>query len=65
MLEKSELLNAHILIVDDQPANVMLLERILRNAGYHRIASTTEASTVCGLHREHHFDLILLDLQMP
>ena len=65
MLGASEILNANILIVDDQEANVLLLEKMLRNAGYTRIASTTDPRAVCALHREHRYDLILLDLQMP
>ena len=65
MLDASEILNGSILIVDDQEANVMLLEQMLRNAGYTRIATTQDPRTVCAAHREHRYDLILLDLQMP
>jgi PAS domain S-box-containing protein len=65
MLAISELLNASILIVDDQEANVLLLEQMLHQAGYLQVRSTTDPSTVCALHQQHHFDLILLDLQMP
>lgn len=65
MLEASEILNAGILIVDDQEANVLLLEKMLRNAGYRHITSTMDPHTVCTLHAEHRYDLILLDLQMP
>jgi PAS domain S-box-containing protein len=65
MLEASEILNASILIVDDQEANVMLLEKMLRNAGYKRITSTTQPRTVCAAHLAHRYDLILLDLHMP
>jgi PAS domain S-box-containing protein len=65
MLEQSEILNARILIVDDQDANVKLLEQMLRNAGYRKFTSTRDPRTVCALHAEHCYDLILLDLQMP
>ena len=65
MLEASEILNASILIVDDQEANVTLLEQMLRNAGYTRITSTMDPRAVCSLHAAHRYDLILLDLQMP
>jgi PAS domain S-box-containing protein len=65
MLEASEILNASILIVDDQEANVMLLEKMLRNAGYQRITSTMDPRAVCPLYLTHRYDLILLDLQMP
>lgn len=65
MLEVSELLNASILIVDDQEANVMLLELMLRNEGYTNITATQDPRQVAGLHADQQFDLILLDLQMP
>ncbi len=64
MLE-TEVKNASILIADDQEANVMLLERILHDAGYHNVSSTTDSSAVCALHAAQHYDLILLDLHMP
>src|SRR2546421_856015 len=65
MLEASEILKARILIVDDQPANVRLLERMLGDAGYQSITSTLEPRTVRELHEKNRYDLILLDLQMP
>jgi PAS domain S-box-containing protein len=65
MLQATEILNASILIVDDQEANVMLLEQVLRNAGYTRITSTMDPQAVHALHQQHRYDLILLDLQMP
>ena len=65
MVNLSDILNAGILIVDDQEANVRLLEQMLRNAGYVRISSTRDPHAVCALHRDNHYDLILLDLRMP
>jgi PAS domain S-box-containing protein len=64
-LDKSDILNASILIVDDQEINVSLLEQMLQEAGYTCVASTTNPREVCALHRKNHYDLILLDLQMP
>jgi PAS domain S-box-containing protein len=61
----SDIYGAKILIVDDQEANVALLEAILAEAGYTGVDSTTQPVDVCGLHRQHRYDLILLDLQMP
>jgi CheY-like chemotaxis protein len=61
----AEILNANILIVDDLEANVQLLEKMLRTAGYQRITSTRDPHAVCALHRANHYDLILLDLRMP
>ena len=64
-MTSSEILLGNILIVDDREPNVLLLEQMLRGAGYLRITSTMDPRTVCALHRDHHYDLILLDLQMP
>ena len=58
-------LTPDILIVDDQEANVLLLEQMLRGAGYVSITSTMDPREVCELHRKNRYDLILLDLQMP
>ena len=65
MLHASEILNASILVVDDQEANVMLLEQMLRNEGYTNITTTQLPREVEALHRANRYDLILLDLQMP
>lgn len=62
---EQDILNARILIVDDQAANVHLLTRLLKEAGYTRVSSTMNPAEVCALHRAHDHDLILLDLQMP
>ena len=64
-VDKPDILNASILIVDDQQINVSLLEQTLREAGYASVASTTNPREVCALHRKNRYDLILLDLQMP
>jgi PAS domain S-box-containing protein len=64
-LLEQEIFAARILIVDDQEANVRLLERLLADAGYTNVASTMNAMEVCALHRAHDYDLILLDLQLP
>jgi PAS domain S-box-containing protein len=60
-----DVLGAAILIVDDQPANVALLEELLREEGYSRVTSTMNPQEVAALHRRNGYDLILLDLQMP
>lgn len=56
---------SRILIVDDEPANVLILERLLKRAGSYEIASTTDP--VAGLDQVSSFapDLVLLDLHMP
>lgn len=57
--------DAKILIVDDNPANVALLEAVLEDEDFHNLHSTTDPFQVLPLFREHHFDLILLDIRMP
>jgi len=65
MLRSADILNARILVVDDKEANVRLLEGMLRASGYVCVESTTNPSEVRELHRKNHYNLILLDLQMP
>ena len=65
MISSADILQGKILIVDDQQANIQLLEQMLRGAGYAHITPTTDPRAVCALHRDNHYDLILLDLQMP
>ena len=60
-----ELRDAKILIVDDQAANISLLEQLLHDDGYTQVSSTLDPQEVCALHRKNAYDLILLDLQMP
>ena len=64
-LPEQDILEARILIVDDQEANVHLLERLLGEAGYTNLTSTMDPLQVCALHRSNDYDLILLDLQLP
>ncbi len=54
-----------ILIVDDEPANVLLLEELLKNAGFTNLASATDPRRVLQLFLDFRPDLILMDLQMP
>jgi len=65
MPSRQDILNAKILVVDDSPDNIELMEEILREEGYTDVSSTMLPEQVCPLHREHNYDLILLDLQMP
>jgi putative two-component system response regulator len=57
--------DARLLIVDDDAANILLLDDILSEAGYRQLLGTTnpfEVETIC---RQTPPDLILLDLMMP
>ena len=65
MIKPDDVFDSRILIVDDQQTNVLLLERLLGQAGYRQVRSIRQPEAVCALHRSERFDLILLDLQMP
>jgi putative two-component system response regulator len=54
-----------ILIVDDEPVNVALLEDMLRDSGYTRIQSLTNSRKALETCSEFEPDLVLLDLMMP
>lgn len=57
--------HARILIVDDQPENVVLLRRVLSKAGYREVESTSDPSQAEKLYEDYRPDLVLLDLHMP
>jgi adenylate cyclase len=65
VVTSADILHAKILVVDDLEANLLLLVQMLKNAGYDRVSSTSDPTTVCERHLVERFDLILLDLQMP
>jgi putative two-component system response regulator len=54
-----------ILIVDDEPMNVALLEDMLRLNGYTRVRSLTDSRNALETCTDFDPDLILLDLMMP
>lgn len=61
----SEIQHAPIFIVDDEPVNLKLLERILRSSGYLDITCIESSSTILELYRKKRPSLILLDINMP
>lgn len=62
---EAALLDAKVLIVDDQPANLRLLERVIRSAGWTNVEATTDSATVVTLVQATRPDALLLDLMMP
>ena len=65
MRADDQLTEARILVVDDQEANVRLLQRLLERAGYTHVSTTTDSRQVLAMYEELDPDLILLDLLMP
>ncbi len=59
------ILQGKVLIVDDEKANVRLLEMILQQAGYDNVYSTIDSRQSLALFRSIQPDIVLLDLSMP
>jgi EAL domain-containing protein (putative c-di-GMP-specific phosphodiesterase class I)/CheY-like chemotaxis protein len=57
--------DSRIYIADDQPANVALLDAVLRRGGYESITTFTDGAALLAGIADREPDLILLDLQMP
>ena len=64
-MTRDDILASRILIVDDEPANVRLLEDLLQREGFQQVIATTDPQRVMGLVSAFAPDLILLDLKMP
>lgn len=64
-MQKEIIQKSRILIVDDQPENVLLLERTLRGAGYMLITGLTDSRKALATFSEFQPDLIAMDLRMP
>jgi putative two-component system response regulator len=58
-------LKMKVLIIDDEPANVALLEGILIDSGYSRVRSITDSRRALETCKEFEPDVVLLDLMMP
>jgi putative two-component system response regulator len=61
----SSLADAKLLIVDDERANLVLLERILRHAGYEHVTATDDPEEGVELFERLAPDLLCTDLHMP
>jgi putative two-component system response regulator len=56
---------ARILVIDDDPANVRMLDRLLSTAGCRSVTGTTDPREAIGTFVLTQPDLIILDLHMP
>lgn len=56
---------ARVVVVDNEPVNVLVLERLLSLAGYRDVCSTTDSTSVEALCESFEPDIVLLDLHMP
>jgi len=57
-------MNAQVLVVEDNPANMKLFSIMLRKAG-HEVLQAYTAEEAIALARAHLPDLILMDIQLP
>jgi CheY-like chemotaxis protein len=64
-MNQSGLETAKVLIVDDEAANTLLLERMLEMSGFPERKSTNDAEQAVNLFLEYRPDIVLLDLSMP
>src|SRR5919112_5665572 len=65
MMQGKAFTHARILIVDDEPANVELLKRLLERSGFVYLHSTNDPREAAPMFKELAPDLVLLDLHMP
>ena len=64
-LESSTAAGAAVLVVDDELANVALIESILYRSGMTNVRGTTDPTTVAAMFRQERPDVLLVDLHMP
>ncbi|MDA0690663.1 MAG: response regulator [Nitrospinae bacterium] len=62
---KSKIEDGKILIIDDEPGNVKIFERVLKGAGFKNVTSITDSLKAVETYKKIRPDLILLDLKMP
>lgn len=60
-----EILVSRILIVDDEPASMLVLTRLLEQAGFGHLEGVTNAQQVLPAYHRFRPDMVLLDLTMP
>jgi putative two-component system response regulator len=64
-LDEGVLRGAQVLVVDDEPANVALIERMLVRNGFTQVRTTTDPRRFREIFLEQQPDIVLLDLHMP
>ena len=57
--------SSKIMIVDDEPLNVKLAEKFLRDGGFRNFVTTTQPADALELLHEERPDILLLDIMMP
>ncbi|HMO68258.1 MAG TPA: response regulator [Novosphingobium sp.] len=65
LIDSAEILSRRILVIDDEEANVLLLQSLLEREGYGDIHGLTDPSAALRAYVDLAPDLVLLDLMMP
>ena len=65
MIDGDALRQAGVLIIDDDPSNVLLLERLLSHGGFTNVRGITDSRQALAVYDEMRPDLVMLDLHMP
>ena len=65
MITEKDIKDSRILIIDDEQANLTLIEKILELDGYHNFISLSDSTRAIELYQTQKPHLILLDLNMP
>lgn len=65
LVRKEIIRNSRILIIDDRAENVLLLQRMLSEAGYQYLRGVTDSRQALAVFTEFSPDLVAMDLRMP
>lgn len=65
LIDRDEILSRRVLVIDDEEANVRLLQSVLEREGYNEIHGLTEPTNALSVYIDWQPDLVLLDLMMP
>lgn len=65
MTVRHDMSDVRILAIDDEPANLALIQAILRREGYSHIEALVDPRLAAERHLAFKPDLVLLDLMMP
>lgn len=55
----------HVMIVDDEPINIKLVRKVLREVGFNDFSDATDPRNVLAMMRQRQPDVVLLDIMMP
>ena len=65
VIDEAAVLNAKILVVDDEESNLVLLERLLARHGFSNVTAVADSREAVGRFEAISPDLVITDLRMP